>query len=337
MAQDKIPSYSAKWLIRQLVTKGIPLTRILKGTDLSEAWLKDESTLISPAHYLTIVNNALDETKDPALALHLGQQPNLGELGIWGYAIISSPTLGEANQVAMQFWELNGSLVTISYKKEDDCSTWEIHPAFPMDSLRTWIFAVEELLSTFFSGADFIANQEFQITEILLSYPDPGHGDLYREMFDCPVYFSRDADLFRICFPFEDIPTSMGNPQLAAICKQQCQELLAKLKGSDELIGSIRDAIIASLGQFPHLPEIAGQLAMSPRTLRRRLFERNTTYQHILDEIRVELAKEYIVTTNLSVDQIASRIGFSEATTLRRAFKKWTGLNIKEFRRKEAH
>ncbi len=337
MAQDKIPSYSAKWLIRQLVTKVIPLTRILKGTDLSEAWLKDENTLITPAHYLTIVNNALDETRDPALALHLGQQPNIGELGIWGYAIISSPTLGEANQVAMQFWELNGSLVTISYKKEDDCSTWEIHPAFPMDSPRTWIFAVEELLSTFFSGADFIANQEFQITEILLSYPDPGHGDLYREMFSCPVYFNRDVDLFRICFPFEDIPTSMGNPQLAAICKQQCQELLAKLKGSDELIGTIRDAIIASLGQFPRLPEIAGQLAMSPRTLRRRLFERKTTYQHILDEIRVELAKEYIVTTNLSVDQIASRIGFSEATTLRRAFKKWTGLNIKEFRRKEAH
>ena len=336
MAQDKIPSYSAKWLIRQLVTKGIPLTGILRGTDLSEAWLKDENALIAPDDYLAIVNNALDETKDPALALHLGQQPNIGELGIWGYAIISSPTLGEANQVAMQFWELNGSLVTISYKKEDDCSTWEIHPAFSMHSPRTWIFAVEELLSTFFSGADFIANQEFQITEILLSYPDPSYGDLYREMFNCPVYFSRDVDLFRICFPFEDIRTSMGNPQLAAICKQQCQELLAKLKGSDELIGSIRDAIIASLGQFPRLPEIAGQLAISPRTLRRRLFERNTTYQHILDEIRVELAKDYIVTTNLSVDQIASRIGFSEATTLRRAFKKWTGLNIKEFRRKES-
>lgn len=337
MAQDKIPSYSAKWLVRQLVTQGIPLNRILRGTDLSEVWLKDENALIAPANYLTIVNNALDESKDPALALHLGQKPNLGELGIWGYAIISSPTLGEANQVALQFWELNGALVTLSYKKEHDCSTWEISPAFPMDSLRTWIFAVEELLSTFFSGSDFLSNQDFQIAEIHLSYPDPGHGALYRELFNCPVYFNKDVDLFRICFPFEDVPTSMGNPQLAAICKQQCQELMAKLKGSDEMIVAIRDAIIASLGQFPRLPEIAGQLAMSPRTLRRRLQERNATYQHILDEIRVELAKEYIVTTNLSVDQIASRIGFSEATTLRRAFKKWTGLNIKEFRRIEGH
>jgi AraC-like DNA-binding protein len=321
--------------VHQLSLRGISFDRILKGTSLGEAWFTDENALISPAQYLTIVNNSLDETGDPALALHLGQQPNLGELGIWGYAIISSPTLGEANQVAMQFWELNGALVSISYHKENDCSTWEIYPAFPMDSPRTWVFAVEELLSTFHSDSGFVSNQHFPISEILLSYPDPGHGELYRELFNCPVYFNRDVALLRISMPFEEVPTSMGNPRLAAICKQQCQELMAKLKGSDGLIDAIRDAIIASLGQFPHLPEIASRLAMSPRTLRRRLQERNTTYQRILDEIRVELARQYIETTNLSVDQIASRIGFSEATTFRRAFKKWIGMNIKEFRRIE--
>jgi len=337
VSTDKIPSYSAKWLVRQILSRGIPLGRIVKGTDLSEAWLKDDNALISQSSYLTLVNNALDITGDPALALNLGRQPNIGELGIWGYAIISSPTLGEANQVAMQYWELNGSLVTLSYRKEGDCSTWEIRPAFPMDSLRTWMFAVEELLATFFSGSWFISHQEFQIEEVRLSYPKPAHGALYAKMFKCPVHFGRDMDLFRVSWPFKNVPTAMGNAQLAAICRQQCQELMAKLKGSDEMIGSIHDAIIASPGRFPRLEEIAGQLAMSPRSLRRRLQERNTTYQNILDEIRSELVKEYLATTNLSVDQIASRIGYSEATTLRRAFKKWTGMNVKEFRRLKRH
>ena len=332
MTTDRIPSYSAKWLVRQILSRGIPLGRILKGTDLSEAWLRDDTALISQSSYLTLVNNALDLTGDPALALNLGRQPNLAELGIWGYAIISSPTLGEANRVAMQFWELNGSLVSLSYRQEDDTSTWEIRPAFPMDSLRSWIFAVEELLATFFSGSWFISHREFQIAEIRLSYPEPGHGDFYREMFRCPVHFGTDMDLFRVSWPFKNVPTSMGNPQVAAICRQLCQELLEELKGSDELIASIHDAIIASLGQFPRLKEIASHLAMSPRTLRRRLQERNTTYQNILDEIRSELVKKYLATTNLSVDQIASRIGYSEAATLRRAFKKWTGRNMKEYR-----
>lgn len=333
MSKDKVPSYSAKWLVRRLVAEGISLNRIFRGTNLSERWLKDENALITTANYLTIVNNALDESKDPALALHLGQKHNLGELGMWGYAIISSPTLGEANQVALRYWDLSGSLVTLSYLKEKNYSTWKIHPAFPMDSLRSWIFAVEELLSTFFSGSGFLSKENFQIAEIHLSYPEPAHGAFYKELFHCPVYFNKDADMFRTSFNFEDIPTSMGNPIMADICKRQCRQLMTKFKVSDELISTIRNLLITSCGHFPSLPEIAGQMAMSPRTLRRRLEEKNTTYQTILDEIRTELTKEYIATTDLSIEQIAGRIGFSEATTLRRAFKKWTGMNIKEFRK----
>ena len=140
-----------------MVAEGIPLKQIFRGTNLTESWLKDNNSLISPENYLTIVNNALDESQDPSLGLRLGQQHNLAELGIWGYAIISSATLDEANQIAIQYWELNGSLVALSYEKDDRYSVWRIKPAFPMDSLRSWIFAVEELLSTFYSGSVFLS------------------------------------------------------------------------------------------------------------------------------------------------------------------------------------
>ena len=76
MPEDKNPSYSAKWLVRRLITRGISLSRIFRGTDLSEAWLKDENALIPKVYYMTIVNNALDESKDPALAFRLGRQPD---------------------------------------------------------------------------------------------------------------------------------------------------------------------------------------------------------------------------------------------------------------------
>jgi AraC-like DNA-binding protein len=313
--EDKIPSYSAKWLVRQLLGRGIKAS-------------------ITKAQYLTIVNNALDAGKDPALALHLGRRTNLGEMGIWGYAIISSPTHGEANQVAIQYWELNGGMVRLNYYKENNCSTWEILPAFPMSSSRLWTFAVEVLLTTFFAGNRFLSKRVIPISEIRLSYPEPDYSALYRKLFKCPIFFDQKKDLFRTSYPFENEPTAIGNPLMSTMCKQQCQELMAKLKGTDELIETIRNAIIASLGQFPRLPAIAKQLAMSSRTLRRRLQEKNTSYQQILDEIRVELVKEYIVGTNLSMDQIASRIGFAEETSFRRAFKKWTGMNIHEFRKR---
>lgn len=331
---EKIPSDSAKWLVRQMASQGIPPERILLRTGLSEAWLKDDNALIAPSQYLAIVANALAESADPALGLSVGPRQHLGELGFWGYAIISSPTLREANQAALQFWELNGSLVTLSCREERDYITWEISPAFPMEGPSLWIYSVEELLTTFHTAACFLTNHAFQYAEIRLSYPDPGYGERYSELFRCPVFFDAGGDLFRVALHDADRPTFTGHPQMALICQQQCRELQARLRGCDELTGSIREIIVSSMGQIPHLPEVACRLAMSPRTLRRRLRERNTTYQHILDEVRIELAKEYVASTSLSVDQIAGRIGFAEATTFRRAFKKWTGVNIKEFRRR---
>lgn len=334
MAKDKIPSDSAKWLARQVLSMGVSLERVLRGTDLSLFWMNDENALVTPAQYLTIVENALDITGDPALGLNIGPKQYLGDLGFLGYAIISSPTLREANEAALQFWELNGSLVTLSYSEEQEYGTWRILPAFPMNDHRLWVYAVDELLSTFHKAACFLSNQEIRYAEIQLSYPDPGHGRLYRELFKCPVSFGHEADLFRVASSLSQQPTFTGHPQMALVCREQCRELQAKLKGKDELVTSIREIIISSMGRLPHLAAVAGTLAMSPRTLRRRLQERNTTYQHILDEVRIELAKEYVGTTNLSVDQIACRIGFTEAATFRRAFKKWTGMNVKEFRRK---
>lgn len=330
--RERIPSDSARWLVREMVSLGIPPGRILKGTNLPEEWLQDMSALIAPSQYLSIVANALEESGDPALGLHAGPRQQLGELGFWGYAIISSPTLREANQVALQFWELNGSLVTLDFREEPGHAAWRILPAFPMGDERLWIFAVEELLTTFHTAASFLTNHEFHYARIDLSYPDPGHGSTYRELFECPVFFGSGEDIFRADVGDTDRPTFTGHPQMALVCREQCRELQAKLRGSDDLTGAIREIIISSMGRIPHLPEVARRLAMSPRTLRRRLQERGTTYQHILDEVRIELAKEYLASTGLSVDQIAGRIGFTEATTFRKAFKKWTGTNIREFR-----
>lgn len=334
VAKGRIPSDSARWLVRQILSMEVPLDRILEGTGLSETWLHEENALIAPDQYLTIVGNALDETGDPALGLNIGPKQLLGDLGFLGYAIISSPTLRDASQAALKFWELNGSLVTLSYQEDDEYTTWDISPAFRMNDVRLWIYAVEELLTTLNTTASFLSNHAFRYADISLSYADPGYGYLYGELFDCPVFFCREADRFRIATKYSDMPTFTGHPQMAHVCQQQCQDLQARLRDDDELITSIREIIVSSMGQIPHMSDVAHKLAMSSRTLRRRLLERNTTYQRILDEVRQELAKEYVGGTNLSVDQIAGRIGFSEAATFRKAFKKWSGMSIKEFKRK---
>jgi hypothetical protein len=198
VVKERIPSDSARWLARQVLFMGIPIEGILKGTGLEETWINEEGALITHSQYLRIVDNALDVTGDGALGLNIGPKQYLGDLGFMGYAMISGPTLREANQAALKFWELNGSLVTLSYHEDARYSTWEIYPAFPMSSPRIWVYAVEELISTFYKAACFLSNQELRFAEIHLSYPEPEHGALYRELFRCPVLFGRPVNLLRV-------------------------------------------------------------------------------------------------------------------------------------------
>ena len=77
----------------------------------------------------------------------------------------------------------------------------------------------------------------------------------------------------------------------------------------------------------------SGKLNMTPQTLRRRLKEANTSYQEIKDAIRKDASVYYLSKPDLSIDEIALLMGFSEASSFHRAFKKWTGKTPSNFRR----
>jgi len=77
--------------------------------------------------------------------------------------------------------------------------------------------------------------------------------------------------------------------------------------------------------QFPPAREIADKLGLSLRTLHRRLSESGVSYQGIIDDLRRSIATEYLENTRLQIEEVAERVGFADATSFRKAFKKWTG------------
>jgi transcriptional regulator GlxA family with amidase domain len=78
---------------------------------------------------------------------------------------------------------------------------------------------------------------------------------------------------------------------------------------------------------------MAEQLGLSLRTLHRRLAKDGLSYQEILDNMRRSVATEFLENTHLLIDQVAERVGFSDATSFRKAFRKWTGQSPTDYRR----
>ena len=94
----------------------------------------------------------------------------------------------------------------------------------------------------------------------------------------------------------------------------------------------VRPQFEALSDHVPTLGEIARSLAVSERTLRRRLQAQDTSYSELLQEVRREHAETALAQSNLTVDEIAARLGYTETTNFRHAFRRWLGVSPHAFR-----
>ena len=86
-------------------------------------------------------------------------------------------------------------------------------------------------------------------------------------------------------------------------------------------------------GEFPGLDQVADRLAMSPRTLRRKLGQLDVRFQDLLDEERRRVAEDYLEDSTLTIQQIAEQCGFNDSQNFSQAFRRWSGMSPTEFRK----
>ncbi len=332
MAADLIRAPTAQWLIRQLREAGIEESCLLEGIRVEDEWFGSEESFITYPDYTRLITNALDITGDDALGLRLGQAVNLAMFGTFGYALMSSRTLGDAANIFLKYQELPGQLTKISKKQGDSEWIIQFEPLYQFED-RVLVYALEEVLSTTYYGMNFLVNQRIDLTEVRLTYPAPEQAGLYEEMFHCPIVFLASDNSMSLDSSFFSLPVFTANRSVFEYCTKFCDEMLEGLKKSDQFVDKIRNIIMSSVNRFVKVGEMAKELGISTRSLNRRLQERNTSYKKILNEVRSDLSKKYLENTNLSMDQIADLVGFSETTTFRKAFKLWNGISPSKYRR----
>ena len=124
-----------------------------------------------------------------------------------------------------------------------------------------------------------------------------------------------------------DLPLPQADEATAATTEAQCRALLAARRGRDGVAGAVRDVVASRPGDVPSAAEVAARLALSERTLRRRLDAEGTSYRALVDEVRETLAEELLRTGGLSVEQVARRLGYAETASFTHAFTRWKGVS----------
>jgi AraC-like DNA-binding protein len=157
---------------------------------------------------------------------------------------------------------------------------------------------------------------------------------MYERLYDCPIRF--DTEAIEIHLPSEslDVPLEMSDAEMARICEERCEMILARLGAAGGFVDRVRAELLVGPRRFPDLHTVARAMAVSPRTLCRRLNEEGSSFRRVLDEVRKSLALDYLESSDLPLQQIAALLGYEEPANFNRAFWKWIGDAPGRYRRR---
>jgi len=263
--------------------------------------------------------------------IDLGSRLHLTAYGPAGFAIMSSRSFADALDVINRFWtlfNLRHSIVTIQMPENQTRLRFKRRVELPDDiagpSLLLDICKVLVMLRDLF-GSDMVPQ----------SISVPACPEKSRQAFaafaGCEVV---EGSYAYIGLPSSqlDRPHPLAHDLTYRANIHECEKIISRYRRIPPLLEKVRRQITDLTCGAPALSEIAGRLAMSERTLRRRLQDLGTSYTAIIEDIRFESAKELLMLGTLTIEQIAERLGYTETANFRHAFRRWAGCSPQAFR-----
>lgn len=330
---ENLPFNHVTYAVQVATAHGIDVQPCLQAAGLEVAVRTNSLREVSRKAYYSFIESVVDCSKIPSFGLAVGKNFGVADYGVLGYAFISSRTLGEALRTFLRFQQIVGSDGGFreELRVEGDEAIIQVHSS----QLRTELFRfeVEEAIGQWsVSGVEPQGGKKLEFSKVHFSFAAPSYAKLLKEQLGCPLYFEQPAN--EIYFPRKLLGErfTMANQITAEICAQQCEALLKNMETQSGLVDKVRRLIISRPGEAPIPDDIASQLNISNRTLRRRLNEEGTSFKHIHNDVRMGTAQEYLRQTDLSIQEIAFLVGYSEVSNFHRAFKNWSSLTPGECR-----
>jgi len=181
--------------------------------------------------------------------------------------------------------------------------------------------------------ACWLAGRRIPILAIELRCPEPDFCDDYKVMFSENLRFDRPRTRMIFAADCLDLPIKRSVEELKRFLAHAPANILVKYRDPQSLASRIKhDLRQLAAEQWPETESLALSLCMSASTLRRRLAEEGQTYQGLKDSVRKELAIIWLAEPQISFAEIASRLGFADASSFYKAFRKWSGSNPGHYR-----
>ena len=280
------------------------------------------------AKFLDYAAEALD---DSAFGLHLAEMTDPRDAGILFYVASGAKDFGEALALFERYFRIVNEAVRFKLTRTREGLAAEVE----FIGLRSHMVRqnAEFGISVILNALREMAGRKVRPTRA--AFVHARNSDLrdFKSFYGCTVEFGRAAnegassDLLEFSDAALAIPLITTDAKLIEALQPFC-DMAAKERQT--AAGTLRAAVESEAERMlPHgkatAQTVAKALALSVRTLSRRLAEEGTTYAGVLDQLRQSLALQYLTDPGISVSQIAWLLGYEGSTSFNHAFKRWTG------------
>lgn len=330
LKRPTIPAtYPMLWLA-MLERRGVPIASVLEGTGITRAELEVEGARVTPLFGALITSRGLGLTGDPTLGYAFGLEMKPTAHGFLGYAAMTCPTLGDAIRLAERYLRLRVEVVRLHLSVTGDVAALSVENEIQNSFIRQ--FAMEVVTAAMVRAAELLLGERPAL-EIWSDGPEPAYYAQVRQLLP-PIHFGMPRTELRFARAYLERPLSMADPVASRDAVLRLERELAALEDGAEsdLVDKVRALLSAAQGGFPELPSSAKRLGVSERSLKRKLQQRGTSYQKLMDAERLARAARLLQTTDISIERLASDLGYSDPTNFTRAFRRWTGQSPRSFR-----
>jgi len=260
-----------------------------------------------------------------ASGLELGAAQTPFSLGLTGVGMLTFGTVAEAVRYCLEHQLQAGAVLDHHATFIGGSFSIELTPRFDDPEMAS--FFVEEGLASILAIGRVLIGPQLEASGVEVTHEQPANTLSYVSTFKCPVTFSGQAN--RITFETRWLGSKIATHDSFAsgLIRRQLEGLLRTRERPlhDDFIESAAQILRSNLHRPVSIEDVARSLNVSARTAHRRLGQYGYSFRQLLDRVRHDQAEELLAMPSISVDAVASAVGFTDPSNFRRAYKRWTG------------
>lgn len=257
------------------------------------------------------------------------------KFGAMGFAMMTAQTFGEALTVACHYQALTYSLINYRYVAAPNGACALIADADGIPA-HLYNFTQHRDLGTVRTLIADLMTGESLLERVSVAAPPPANWTALSKNFSCPVIFNADRTEWSFLPGSAERLLPFGDRELATLYRSRCDEQLGRAAADAPITYRLNILLTSRADVFLSASEAAKQLALSERTLHRRLAEEGTRFSAMVDDARYARARALLADRRINIETIAFAVGFAEPSSFSRAFKRWSGISAVEYRRQLA-